>query len=238
MSALQVISFLPLALVLWFHLKNFRKQLTRAGMGREFLAFLGTLLPLWIIYFLIAVCRAARLIPVYSLYPPPLKDPVLENPPWGTLAGIFGAVLFVAAVCCIVAIFSFRDLPKPNFHVSKSVLLGLLLICVVLAFIHNPYWASLFLLLPAWIWSLTGKGPFLHKILILTAGIPYLAVLGMYGFSLHMGWKLVWYQVLALGNGLFTPSGYFIATAVIAIGIRLLVIQSAAGSRQPPTTAD
>ena len=225
-SALQAISFLPLALVLWFHLKNFRKQLTPARMGREFMAFLGTLLPLWIIYFFIAVCRAARLIPVYSLYPPPVKDPVLENPPWGTLAGIFGAALLVAVVCCIVAIYYFRNLPKPDLNVSKTALLGLLLICVVLGLIYNPYWASLFLLLPAWIWALAGKKPAVNRILIVAAGIPYFAVLGMYGSGLHMGWKLVWYHVLALSNGLFTQSAYLLATAVIAIGIRFLVIQS------------
>ena len=174
--------------------------------------------------------RALRLLPTYTLYPATLKDPVLEGPAWGVLAGIFGAALFVAVVCYILAIFTFRSLPRPDFHVSKLTLLAFLLIGIVFSFIYNPYWASLFFVLPAWIWTLAGHGKtlsrrVLNRALILAAGMIYCAVLWMSISRLGMGWNFVWYQVLALSNGLFTKTAYFLATAVIAIGIRFLAIQ-------------
>jgi hypothetical protein len=229
--ALQIISFFPLVIALVFCWSKNAGKLTKTGIGREFLAFLATLLPFWVTYFFIELARALRLLPIYALYPATLKDPVLENPAWGVLSGIFGAALFVAAVCYVIAKFSFRGLPKPDFHVSKLVLLAFLLIGIALSFFYNPYWASLFFTLPAWIWALAGRGQtlstrILTRVLILAAGITYYAVLWIYASRLGMSWNFVWYQVLALSNGLFTKPGYFLATAIIAIGIRSLTIQS------------
>jgi hypothetical protein len=228
---IQIFSFLPLVIALIFYRSKNAGKLTKTGIGRECLAFLATLLPFWVTYFFIELARALRLLPIYTLYPATLKDPVLENPAWGVLAGIFGAALFVAAVCYVIVKFSFRSLPKPDFHVSKLVLLALLLIGIVLSFFYNPYWASLFFTLPAWIWALAGRGQalstrILNRVLILAAGIVYCAVLWIYASRLGMSWNFVWYQVLALSNGLFTKTGYFLATAIIAIGIRFLAIQS------------
>jgi hypothetical protein len=229
--ALQIFSFLPLVVAFVFCWHSGEGKLTKAGIGREFLAFMGTALPFWIIFFLIELAQALRLIPLYALYPPPLKDPVLENPAWGVLAGIFGIALFVAAVCYVIAKFSFGNLPKPDFHVSKLVLLALLLIGVALSFFYNSYWASLFFVLPAWIWSLARRGPtsgarLLNRALILASGIVYYYVLWIYASRLNMSWNFVWYQVLAFSNGLFTTQAYFLATAVAAIGVRFLAIQS------------
>jgi hypothetical protein len=205
--------------------------MTKIGAGREFLAFLGTLLPLWIIFFLIQLARALRLLPVYTLYPATLKDPVLESPAWGVLAGIFGTALFAAVVCYVIAKFSSRDLPKPDFQISRLVLLALLGIAVALSLAYNSYWASLFLTLPAWIWPLAGRTGSaemrtMNRSLILASGIIYCAILWGFASGLSMGWNFIWYQVLALANGLFTRSAFFLATAVLAIGIRFLAIQS------------
>jgi hypothetical protein len=231
MWVFQIIVFLPPVLILFFHLSNRCHQLRQAGVGREFSAFLATALPFWIIYFLIQLARVLRLLPVYTLYPATLKDPVLQTPAWGVLAGIFGTALFAAVVSFIIAKFSFSDLPAPDFHVSKSVLLTLLLIGIVLSFFHNPYWASLFFVLPAWIWAFAGHkktsgARMLSRILILAAGVVYYAVLWIYASRMDMGRSFVWYQVLALSNGLFSKSGYFLATGIVAIGIRFLAIQS------------
>ena len=228
-TALQVISFLPLPVILWFHWKNRGRRMNPALAGREFLAFLGTVLPLWIIYFLIALFRALRQIPVYTFYPA-LKDPVLQNPPWVILGTILGTAIFAAAVCFLIAYFSFRSLPKPDFHVSKTVLLALLLIGVVYALMYNLYWASLFLVLPAWIWALAGGSGMpasraLNRLLILAAGIAGYAALWIIASRLDAGWNFAWHLTLALSNGLFTQTAYFLATAVIAIGIRFLAIQ-------------
>ncbi len=228
-AALQIVSFVPLLLIFWFHLTDDRK-ITMIGVVREFLAFLGTVLPLAMIYFLIAICRL-RLLPLYTLYPATPKDPVLENPSWGILAGIFGTALFIAAVCYVIAKFSFQSLPKPDFHVSKIVLLALMLIEVGFALSYNAYWASFFLLLPAWIWAITGRGQksssrAMNRVLIIAAGIPYYAALWIFASKLYMHWNFIWYQVLALSSGLFTKAAFFLAAAVIAVGIRFLAVQS------------
>ncbi len=228
---LQIVSFLPLVIASIFCWKNHGGKITKAGMGREFLAFMGTVLPFWIIYFLIELVRTIRFLPVYTLYPATLKDPVLESPAWGVIASIFGTALFAGVICFIIAIFSFRSLPKPDFHVSKLTLLTLLLLGTVFSFLYNPYWASLFFALPAWVWALTGYRQasgrrMLNRILIVAAGIVYYAVLLIYASRLGMGWNFVWYQILALSNGLFAEPAYFLATAIIAIGIRFVAIQS------------
>jgi hypothetical protein len=230
-SVLQIISFLPLLLASWFCLKNFHDRLNGTAIFRELLTFLGTVLPMWTIYLLVKLARGLRLLPLYTLYPAALKDPVLENPPWRVLASIFGIALFVALVCCVIIRYSFRGRLVPDFYASKLVLLALLILGVVPALIYNSYWASFFLLLPAWIWAMAGirrpgAARAANRILIFAAGIPYYAALLFYGSRLEMGWSFAWYQVLALSNGLFTATAYFLATAMIAIGIRFLAIQS------------
>ncbi len=230
-AALQIISFLPLAVTFWFYLTGYRKQLSAIAAGREFLAFLATMLPLWIICFLIQLARVLRKLPVYSLYPATVRDPVLQTPSWGVLACIFGVALFAAVFFCIIAIYSFQTLPKPNFNISKLVLLALLLIVVGFALAYNSYWATVFLVLPSWIWALAGSkrslgGRMTNRILIVSAGILYYAALVVFASRLHLSWNFVWYQVLALSNGLFTETAYLLATAIIAIGIRFLAIQS------------
>jgi hypothetical protein len=237
MLCLQILSFIPLVLVLVFYLQNHAAKVSLVGAGREFLAFLGTVLPFWAIFLLIGLTRALRLIPTYTLYPATLKDPVLSTPRWDALAGIAVTALFVAIVLYLIARFSFRNLPKPEFHVSKIILLALLSAGVVLALFYNPYWASLFFVLPAWIWSLAGNGKLgghpLERMLIVAAGIPYFALLWIYASKMYLGWNFIWYQTIALSNGFFTGPAYFLATAIIAIGIRFFVIQSQERRTEP-----
>jgi hypothetical protein len=230
-SALQFLLFLPTALVFFFHVKGYFRQLKPILVGREILAFVGTVLPFWAIYPSIALSRALRLIPTYTLYPATLKDPVLENPPWGILAGIAGISLFVGVICYVLAKFSFTEIPKPSYYSSKAVLMAFLLIGAGLSLSYNFYWATLFFALPAWIWALVGMGNSARRhardsILIVAAGIPYFAVLGIYGSRLNLSWNFIWYQALALGNGLFTGTAFLLATSFIALGIRFLAIQS------------
>jgi len=228
-AALQVMLFLPTALVFVAHVKNHRHRLRPILVGREILAFAGTVLPFGAIYFSIALFRALRLIPLYTLYPAAIKDPVLENLPWRVLSGIAATALFVAAACYILAKFAFADLPRPSFYVSKIVLLALLVTGVGLSLCYNPYWASLFFVFPAWIWALAGPrspGRGMNRILIVAAAIPYFGLAWVCASRLQLGWALVWYQVLALSTGLFTKAAYFLATGIIAIGIRFLAIQS------------
>jgi hypothetical protein len=229
-TALHIISFLPLPAIFCFHLINSRRQWNRVLAGREALAYAATLLPLLIVYLSIAFFRALRLIPLYTLYPATAKDPVLTNPPWAVLGGILGTALFVAIVCCVIAKYSFRSLPKPDFRISRLVLLGFLIIAAALALGRNSYWAFTFLMLPSWIWALAGPGRQTagrarSRVWILAAGIPYYLTLWLFGPALDPGWNSLWYQVLALSTGLFTAGGYFLWAVVVALGIRFLAIQ-------------
>lgn len=229
-SLLHAISFLPLVIILYFHLRNYHKRMNPLGIGREFLVCLGTVLPFLAIYFFIRLASALRQLPFYSLYPATAKDPVLLNPPWNVLGIILGAALILGIFFYIIGKYSIRELPKPDFYVSKLVLLVLLLITIALALLRNSYWATAFLLLPAWIWALVGCGRtqterIRNGIWILFAGIPYYAALWIYSSRLDMGWSFIWYQVLALNSGLFAAPSFILGTVAVVLGIRFLILQ-------------
>jgi len=216
--------------MLCLYLSQNRSSLTPLLIGRELLAYAATLLPFIAVFFFIELFRFLRLIPLYSLYPPPAKDPVLENEPWGVLGSILAVFLLVAVVCYFVAKFSFRTLPKPGIESSRPVLLALLLVLVALALFYNSYWALAFLLLPSWIWPLCDPGDEVlahirNRFLILIACIPYCLALKLLASELVMSGSLIWYQILALANGLFSKSGYLLWAASAALGIRFFVIQ-------------
>lgn len=233
-SVLHIISLAPPLLLVFLFLISTRRLQGGMGVVREFVAVLATALPFWIIFLLIKVAVRLRLIPVYTLYPATIKDPVLVHPLWGILASIFGVSLFIALVCFVIFRYSYRERPAPDFRSSKLSLIILLLLGVVLALLYNSYWAFSFLLFPSWIWGMTDIGKSraargVRWILILAAGIPYYAVLIFYASRLGMRWNFIWYQALALSSGMFTAPAYFLATIVVAIGIRFLVIQSHKG---------
>jgi hypothetical protein len=229
---IHLLVFLPLPVIFYYHLKNQSKRGLSAHIGRELLAYAGTLTPFLALYLGICLVRAMRLFPFYSLYPATPKDPVLENPLWGGLpGGIIGAAIFVAIVCFVITKYALLSWPKPEFHSSKLTLLGLMMITVALALYYNSYWATAYLIFPAWIWALVGsqhtwKKRIRNGLWILAAGIPYYAFLWMYACRLQMSWNFIWYQILALSTGLFSAQGYLLGIAVITIGIRFLAIQS------------
>ncbi len=230
-AALHALSFLPLVLIFYFHLANHHRNLTAGRFAREAWACFAAVLPLLAVYFSIGLFRALRLIPVYALYPATARDPVLENPPWGVPGGIFAIGLFAAAVCYAAAKYSFRGMPAPDFHASKTILLGFLLILSIFALARNSYWASAFLSLPSLIWALTGPraqwgGRVKNWIWISAAGIPYYLALWAIASRELLGWNLIWHQILSLSTRLYTAAGYFLAAGTAALGIRFLAIQS------------
>jgi hypothetical protein len=235
-TVLHVILFLPPVLMLFFCLKNYRKELSAAVIGREALIYLATAFPFLVFYFLIGLCRALLLLPTYNLYPP--KDPLLENPNWGVLGAILGTALFVAIICCAAVIFSHRRVPKPDYYASKIVLLGIAVILILISLFYNSYWATLFLVVPTWIWALAGRGEKVRSkaarwAWMIAAGIPYYIFLWVLGSQLGLSWNLIWYQVLALNSGMFTSNGFFLGVAAIALGIRFLAIQARAARSLP-----
>jgi hypothetical protein len=198
---------------------------------QELVWWLVTAFPFVITYYLLILLSLLRLLPMYTLYPAAIKDPVLSNPSWRILNSLLGTYLFFAIGLFFLIRFVYRKMQRPDFYVSKLVLLLLLLVVSLLALAHNSYWAVSFLALPAWIWALVGISSeagarAVNRIWILAAGIPYYVVLILCSSRMDLGWPMVWYLVLALTTGMFTQTGFFLATAAIAIGIRFLMIQS------------
>ncbi len=231
MSILHYVTFVPLVAVCFFLLYNNRKYLSAQRALRELLAIMGTILPFLAVYYCIVLLRLVRVIPAYSLYPATLKDPVLEHPTWGVLGGLAASALVVGAVCFLLVWLGCRKIARPDFHVSKTILLIVLVGTVFAALLHNAYWAVTFLVLPAWVWMLVGfsagaGGRTANRICIVAAGLPFYAVEMLYAGRLGLGWKLIWYEILALSTGMFTFSGFLLASSSIALGLRFFVIQS------------
>jgi hypothetical protein len=239
MYFLHQLAFLPSAAALWFHVASHRRHLSKGRLLRELLAYAGTLLPFLAFYYFITLVYRMRLLPRYPLYPATAKAPVLSDPHWGVLSTLLGLALAVAVACYFIVRTLNRSLPRPGFHVSKLVLLLILAVVVFLAFLHNSYWAASFLVLPAWIWSLVdrseGAGPrAANCIWILAAGVVYYMVTAAYAARLGLGWKIVWYEVLAVSTGLFTLPGYLLAAAAFALAIRFVVIHARATEARSP----
>ena len=228
---LHLITFLPPAVAAAFLVMNYGRHATLRNVWREVLAFAGTVVPFLTFYCAIFISRGLRLIPRYALYPAPPKDPVLDHPSWGALALTVG----LAAAAAVGVYFGLRylhgALPRPDFHISKMVLLLLLLASVLAALAYNSYWAVSFAALPSWLWALTGPGDSpgaraANRIWIAAAGIVYYLLSASYAARLGLGWKLLWYEILALSTGMFHFTGYLLAAILFALGIRFLVIQS------------
>jgi hypothetical protein len=232
---LHLLAFVPLATMLYFNAANHRRFICAGRIQRETSSNLGTMLPILLPLPIIRTLTFLRLLPRYSLYPATPKDPVLEHPAWGVMLGITITVLVVAIGCFFLVRFLNRSLTRHDFHVSKTVLLGVLLVVVVLALVHNAYWAVSFLGLPALVWGLVGPGKGVgeraaNRILILASGIPYVLVSCSWASRLDLGWKMIWYEVLAIDTGIFSIPGYLLAAVSFALCIRFLVIQSHSAS--------
>lgn len=231
MSVLQWLAFLPLLTALCFHVVNHGRYFSLARIQREVSAFLGTLFPFLLIYTSVMLLMILRRLPVFSLYPPAPKDPVLDHPQYGVILGILTTVMMASVGCYFLVRFLNRRSPRPDYFVSKSILLVILCATSIGALLYNPYWAVCFLLLPAWVWALAGpgRGPggrAANRLMILAGGVPYFAISGSYAAQLGLGWGLIWYEILALGTGMFKGQAFFLSAAAFTLGIRFLAIQS------------
>jgi len=229
MAILQYLAFLPFLVIAGFSWSDGRHSLSGEKVGREAVFFLAWLAPFALIYSLILFCRLMRWLPRNSLYPGPLKDPILQNPAWGVVAGILGTAGAVAIGLHFLARYLTRG-QSGTFRASKSTLLMFLLILAVLASLYNSYWAVTFLTLPALIWGAVGRGTSLAAraggaIAIVAAGFVFYAVTLLYARSLDEGWNIVWYAALGLSNGMLQWQGFFLAASAVALGLRFLALQ-------------
>ena len=215
------------------HIKDSRKTLNLAPMGRELLAFLATWFPFLVLFLGIRLAYAARQFPFYDLYPAIAKDPVMHAPPLKVIVIILAGTLFVSIAVWIIARYFLKEGTKPDCRNSYAVLWCLLAVTILLAVACNLFWAAVFFLAPAVLWPLPHSGKnaepgagknVINMVCIAVAAVPACLALWWLAAKLGFGWNFFWYQALALTTGLFSPFAYFAGTAVAAVGIRFLVI--------------
>jgi hypothetical protein len=68
----------------------------------------------------------------------------------------------------------------------------------------------------------------LKAALVVAAGLPWFALTAYDSRFLDVGWRIVWYEILALSTGMFSPAAYFLAAVTVAVGLRLVALQFAA----------
>lgn len=228
---LHLISFAPFAAAFLFHWRRYNEDFGVELFARETVSFLGTWIPFLVVYAGIAFCWSLRLLPRYSLYPPPAGDPVMESPDWRITAYVFLAGAAAVVLLYFLGRYLTRKVPRAPFYPVKLFLLLVLVLVVALSLAANSYWAVTFLWLPSLVWSLTGCAAApgaraANRVLVLAAGIPALAALVATARAAGLGWNAVWFHLLALSTGLFRFSTYALATAAAALGIRFFFIQS------------
>ncbi len=229
--ALQCLAFVPVAVIAWFHLANHGRYISTGRVQRELTSYLATLTPFLLAWTALFVLVRLRKLPGYSIYPATPKDPVLLHPDWGAISWIAGTALVAGLGLYFLLKYLHDEAARPDFFVSKSINVVLFLVLIVLAMLYNPYWAATFLLLPAWIWSMVGPGKgyggrAANRIILAAAGILYFMISCSFAEHLCIGWRLFWYQILAVSSGAISLQGYLLSVAVLALGVRFLAIQS------------
>ena len=216
-----------------FLIKDSRKNLNPAQMGRELMAFLATWLPFLLLFLGIRLAYAAKQFPFYDLYPAIAKDPAMQNPPWKVFAIIGAGVVIVAIAVWIIARYFLKEWIKPVYKNSCIALWSVLVVATFLAAVYNPFFGVVFFAAPGILWPLpqnrenteSGAGKkSINMACIAAAAVPACLALWWLAAKLGFGWNFFWFQTLALTTGLFPPTIYFLGTAVIAAGIRFMVI--------------
>jgi hypothetical protein len=175
-------------------------------------------------------------LPLYALYPPPPRHPLLTAPQAIPLL-IAAAVLIGLALTARAAL---RRLPgelagdpfemEADLAAGRVTILLLWLLGVaVVALAANPFGAVTFLALPAvlWIWVVPGRGSVRRAVngLLVLAGFLVVGLLfAQYAATLRLGGYIFWYVFLALAYAQFTPLQIVLTCATLAVGIRLLAL--------------
>ena len=230
-TLLHFLTFLPFFAILCVDFSKYGKRLEPARIRWEVIEYLWILLPLAGACVSIFAFRRLRLLPRYTLYAGTLRDPVLESPRWGILYGILGTGIVLGLTAFFIRRFLKQKMPQPEFQAAKCVLMAALLAVIVIALLYNSYWAVTFLALPAWLWAAVGAGQNAgrrasNRVWILAGGLFFYLVTAHYAGELGLGWKILWYQILAISTGLFSIEGVLLGVATICVGARFVAIQS------------
>jgi len=215
--------FLPL---LAAAILTIRRESWVAGFAetlRRFAVFLG-------VYGSVRLLPALGLVPGYELYPPPPKHPLLHQPEWLP----FAIPLLAGLLLGLLSRWAWPGrAPGPAERRAGALLVLTALALGVLW--ENPFTATTFLLLPAWlwVWVAPGSGPrIVLNVILLAAGWAVAAVLIEVQTGLLFGAHLPWYFLLGTAYGQFTPALWLPTLALIALWTQL--IQVGMGRKDSP----
>ncbi len=229
MGMLLGLTFLPFLAATVFSWKQHRESL-RADTGlREAAFFIAWMAPFALAFSLVQFSRLLRLIPQYSMYPGPFRDPVLLNPAWVLMAVIAAVSIGAGIGLHFLVRYLTRGIQRSSCS-SNLALQALLLILVVIAFLFNNYAAVAFLALPALIWSTVGGGKgrtarIAGAAAIAAAGCVSYVVAIQTARSLNAGWDIFWYATLGLSTGILSWQGFFLGASAVVLGLRFLSLQ-------------
>ncbi len=228
-AVMQFLAFLPFFVMVGFGWSRCRRSMRAGTVLREAAFLLAWLSPFMMIFSLIPFFRLMKLLPMSGLYPPLLKDPILESPAWGLITGTLAGALAVGIGLHFLARYLTRGQPR-SFDASKTLLMTLLSIVVVIALLYNPYWAVAFLAFPALLWGAVGQGRSAGEraagaVVILAAGFMFYGVAILAAISLDAGWRILWYATLGLSAGMLRWQGFLLAASAIVLGLRFLSLQ-------------
>lgn len=186
-----------------------------ARLGLNALPLLGGLLTLYILV-------AANVIPRFSLYPAPPKDPVLFQPSYP------GAVILLVVIISLTWI-SRRfaaALPSTGATACRPVVLVLLSLLSLSVFLVNGF--ALIFLLPCnyfWLFIRERKGSaggIVNILLLLAGGSVLFALLYVFSILIYVGWYMWWYFLQMLA---FRMIPFYAALAgIIAISSGLTLV--------------
>jgi len=102
-----------------------------------------------------------------------------------------------------------------------------------LALLHDAYWALAFLTLPAWVWPLllrasSAGARAANQTMVVLSGCVFYFVAAALELRLGLSARLLWHAALATATGLFEPATVLLGLATVAVGIRMVAIQTIA----------
>jgi len=208
----------------------------RIGLG----AFLGqclnlliNALPLLCGLLGLYLCAAVNIIPRFSYYPAPPKDPVLYEVKWVAVAVMLGVMVATATVLPRLK----KGIPL-RLEATRPVALAVLSVLSTAVYLWNPF-ALLFLLPALYLWPLMGPwrslpGILANLALFVCGGLVLFLGLLMYSYELYLGWYMLWYFLQMLAFGTIPLHAALAGITAIASGLTILDSVRTTGGRVTP----
>jgi hypothetical protein len=219
---LKLIAFALLLPLFWLtaRSRNWGRQ-EDSAFSTQLINVLLNALPLLGGLLFLYMAAAVNLIPIFSYYPAPPKDPALFEVSW---AAVVLLLLSIALLTLFVRRLK-KKLPSSEAQ-RKPVALFILFVLSLLIFFKNPF--SLLFILPAlYFWPLISPHPgffgkLINLVFFLLGGSILFYFLYLYSFQIYVGWYMSWYFIQMLAFKMIAPYAAIAGIMAIAAGITLL----------------